>query len=768
MLDDARRGDSQSDNRSSASSGAGASGLGSTSAADIPLNGSGIQANRASGTGSSVASGQSDEKAPLKTTLLAYRKDTLAAFAATLKEADVGQFLSLFAGNYGRSDKVQCDLALCLFSPGDSTESFVHDIASLKLIAKVPCVLAVATEGALSQIQEIKSELAVDDILFLPLPPPELGKILKTYVASLRIEKKKRSGRAEFSRKSPALGSILVENGIISPLQLKKALDYQKETAGHRLGDALVNLGYIDEFQKTHFLASQMGVPVATPKQFASADLNVVALIPERIAREYHCIALEKQEDELIVGMVDTTNLKLLDNLRDLTDLVIRPILGTLEDISVSIDRYYRDIASHRSASDLMADLATEVQYIKKVEDEMGVEEAASAGAELGIIKLVNMLIANAVRDKASDIHIEPMEKELLVRYRIDGDLRRVMSPPRHSHQAIITRIKILSDLNIAERRLPQDGRMVVKIGSKEVDVRVSILPSIWGEKAVLRILDKEAYEKSMVNLGFGDHEFAIFKENINKPYGMVVVTGPTGSGKSTTLYAALQQIKDVSTNIITVEDPVEYHMDGITQVPVNSAIGMSFATALRSILRQDPDTILIGEIRDSETADIAIKMALTGHLVFSTLHTNDAASAIARFTDIGVAPLLLASSLNLVIAQRLVRRICPRCKVPYTPAAELVAELHLPVKDPTGVKFHMGEGCVACNGTGYSGRLGVFEMLTVSREVRKLILRGAGTQEISDQAEKEGMKNLRQAGIDLVLRGETTIEQVLAATSEI
>jgi type IV pilus assembly protein PilB len=360
------------------------------------------------------------------------------------------------------------------------------------------------------------------------------------------------------------------------------------------------------------------------------------------------------------------------------------------------------------------------------------------------------------------------MEKELVVRYRIDGELRRVMSPPRHSHQAIITRIKILSDLNIAERRLPQDGRMVVKIGLKEVDVRVSILPTIFGEKCVLRILDKEAYEKSMHNLGFTEDNFAIFREYINKPYGMVVVTGPTGSGKSTTLYSALQQIKDVTSNIITVEDPVEYHMEGITQVPVNAAIGMSFATALRSILRQDPDTILIGEIRDNETADIAVKMALTGHLVFSTLHTNDAASAIARFVDIGIPPLLLASSLNLVVAQRLVRKICPRCKVPYTPPQELLEELQLPVADPAAVKFHMGEGCVTCNGVGYSGRIGIYELLPVSREIRRLILKGAPTLDIHDQAEREGMKSLRQSGIELVLRGETTIEQVLAATTEL
>ena len=378
------------------------------------------------------------------------------------------------------------------------------------------------------------------------------------------------------------------------------------------------------------------------------------------------------------------------------------------------------------------------------------------------------MLIANAVRDRASDIHIEPMEKELSVRYRIDGELRRVMSPPRHSHQAIITRIKILSDLNIAERRLPQDGRMVVKIGMKEVDVRVSILPTIFGEKCVLRILDKEAYEKSMYNLGFTDHELKIFRENINKPHGMIVVTGPTGSGKSTTLYSALQQIKDVTSNIITVEDPVEYHMEGITQVPVNAAIGMSFANALRSILRQDPDTILIGEIRDNETADIAVKMALTGHMVFSSMHTNDASSAVARFVDIGIPPLLLASSLNLVIAQRLVRKICSRCKVAYTPPQEMIDQLNLKVKPAEEVKFHMGEGCVTCNGVGYQGRIGIFEMLNASREIKKLILKNASTMEIQDCAEREGMKTLRQAGIELVLRGDTTIEQVLAATTEL
>jgi type IV pilus assembly protein PilB len=709
-----------------------------------------------------------ENQAPIKTTILAYRKESLHNFTQVLKAAEVGPFLNLSAAGLGHAEKVQCEMALAVFSPGDSLESFIQDVATLKLISKVTCLLVVVDEGAMGQVSEAKGEIAADEIIYLPLPSQELGKILRTFVASLRIEHRKNAQRSDFARRAQPLGAILVENGIITSVQLKKALDFQKETTNLRLGESLVSLGYIDEFQKTRFLASQLGVAVATPKQFASADLNVVALIPERVAREYHCIALEKNGSNLTVAMVDTSNLRLLDNLRDQTDLNIHPVLGTHEDITVSIERYYRDIASHRSASDLMADLATEVQYIKKVEEEMGVEEAASAGAELGIIKLVNMLIANAVRDKASDIHIEPMEKELSVRYRIDGELRRVMSPPRHSHQAIITRIKILSDLNIAERRLPQDGRMVVKIGLKEVDVRVSILPTIFGEKCVLRILDKEAYEKSMFNLGFTEHELAIFKENIARPHGMIVVTGPTGSGKSTTLYSALQQIKDVTSNIITVEDPVEYHMEGVTQVPVNAAIGMSFANALRSILRQDPDTILIGEIRDHETADIAVKMALTGHMVFSSLHTNDASSAIARFVDIGIPPLLLASSLNLVVAQRLIRKICPRCKVAFSPSQEIVDELKLSVKDAATVKFYMGEGCVTCNGVGYSGRMGIFELLSVSREIRKLIIKNAPTMEIQDTAEREGMKTLRQAGMELVLKGETTVEQVLAATTDL
>jgi len=626
-------------------------------------------------------------------------------------------------------------------------------------------VVAVVDERMRKIIAEEKIDIAADDYLFMPVNESVLAKMLKTSIVSIRLSRRNVHFRNDFNRNSAGLGQILVEHKLIDALQLKKAREFQK-TSRQRLGDALVELGYIDEDQKLQFLSSQLGVGLATPRQFAAADLNVVALIPDYIARRHKCVALEKHGTELVVAMSDVLNLTLLDSLRDATDLTIKPVLGKPEDIATTIERYYQDIASHKDASVLMADLADNVEYVQEHKEDVDLAEMAAAGAELGIIKLVNIVIANAIRDKASDIHIEPMEKELIIRYRIDGDLRKVLSPPKRSHQAIVTRIKILSNLDIAERRLPQDGRMVVKVGHREVDIRVSLLPTVFGEKAVLRILDKEAFEKSITNLGFTSYDEGIFRQQIAKPYGMIIVTGPTGSGKSTTLYSALQSIKSVTRNIITVEDPVEFHMEGIDQVHVNTKIGLTFGSALRSMLRQDPDVVLVGEIRDEETADIATKMALTGHLVFSTLHTNDAASSIARFVDIGIPPILLASSLNLIVAQRLVRRICTKCRTEIRPDAELLEKIG--VNQSLSTKHYKGEGCVTCNGTGFSGRIGIFELLTVSKEIRKLVLRSASTIEIQEQAEMEGMKTLRQAGIEMALRGDTTIEQVIAATTEI
>lgn len=704
----------------------------------------------------------SPEEHRVRLALLAYNQYGLDEIRNLVVASGIDGLLEVTGGDLAKHSAIECDMAMAVFTVHDDPERYISDLAGLRLVRKIPVVFAVISEGAQERIGDYIPQLPTGDILNLPEPPGKLIKTVMTQVVSQKIRTEKKALSRE-GRGPRRLGEVLVEHGLITPLQLKKALDYQKGT-DLRLGESLVVLGYIDEEQKNSFLASQLGVEQAKAKQYASADINTVALIPEHIARRNTCIALEKDEVGLVVAMMDVLDLDLLDRLRDITDMTIVPVLGSREDIEEAIERYYRDVSSQQDATELVADLG-EVEYMKEEEEELSVEEAAAAGAEVGIVKLVNMLLTNAVKDRASDIHIEPGEKDLLIRYRVDGDLRRVMTPPKQSHQAIITRIKILSDLDIANRRTPQDGSLTVKMGHRQVDVRVSILPTIFGEKAVLRILDKDAFEKSVDNLGFTKEGVEVFESQITKPYGMIIVTGPTGSGKSTTLYTAIQVVQSATRNIITVEDPVEFVMPGITQVNVNTKTGLTFAAALRSILRQDPDIVLIGEVRDGETADIAIKMALTGHLVFSTLHTNDAASSIARFVDIGIPPLLLGSALNLVVAQRLVRRICSKCKVEYSPEPELIEQLGI---GGSGKKFFRGEGCVNCNGSGYSGRLGLFEMLTISRSIRKMILRNAATVEIQEQAEKEGMQTLRQAGIRKILDGETTVEQVIAVTTEI
>jgi type IV pilus assembly protein PilB len=704
------------------------------------------------------------DNTPVRLALLAYQEKGLVSLQELFQNPGLAGRFQLETGDLGSHNGTECDIAVSVFSNGDKIEAFISDIASLRYVKNIPIVFAVVTESARPVFLPYQEEVPTHNILQLPMLPEEFNKAIMTSVVNIKLKDGKKGDRVDFNEHSKFLGSILVEHGIITPLQLKRALDYQRGS-DQRLGDVLVTLNFITEVQKIQFLAGQLGVDIATPKQFASADLNLIAIIPEHVARRHRCIALEKAGSTLIVAMEDVLDLRTLDSLRDITDLAIKPILATSSEIGTSIERFYRDISSQRDASELIDNMGGDVEYVEQKSEEVDIEEATAAGAELGIIKLVNILIANAIRDRASDIHIEPMEHALAVRYRIDGDLKKVMSPPKAFHLAIVARIKILSQLDIAERRLPQDGRMVVKIRHREVDIRVSILPSVFGEKAVLRILDKEAFEKSVSNLGFNERNRETFRSQIAKPYGMVIVTGPTGSGKSTTLYSAIQQIKNVTRNIVTVEDPVEFHMSGITQVHINTKIDLTFGNALRAILRQDPDIILIGEIRDQETADIAIKMALTGHLVFSTLHTNDAASTISRFVDIGIPPLLLGSSLNLIIAQRLVRRICPNCKKKYTPAPELLEQLNL--KQRQNFKFFKGEGCVSCNGTGYFGRTGLFEMLDISTEIRKMILKNAPTMEIQKKAVQEGMQTLRQAGMEKVLAGETTIEQVIAVSTE-
>jgi type IV pilus assembly protein PilB len=658
------------------------------------------------------------------------------------------------------------DMAFAVYDGKMPIGQFVSDCARLKFTHAIQQVFAVATEDGRELLMHHRAEIVADDVIYLPVDLAEFARLFASRVTAIYAARQP-VGR---STKNPAakarpLGDLLVSHRVISGGQLKQALDFQKGTR-LKLGEILIELGFINEEQRLHFLSSQQGVEVVTPRQYALADHNVVALIPEHVARRHTCCAVERRDRELLVVMTDVQDLRLLDKLRDITELTIRPLLGSAVDILAAIDRFYHTINSHKDATTLIADLGDRIEFVQENAAEIDVDTTAAEGAEQGIVKLVNLLVANAVVDHASDIHIEPQAAELIVRYRIDGELRRVMSPPRQSHQAIITRLKILSNLDIAERRVPQDGRMSVRIENREVDIRVSILPSVFGEKAVLRILDKKNSVGDVSGLGFTPHDEQVFRSQIAKPYGIILVTGPTGSGKSTTLYAALQAIRDPSKNIVTVEDPVEYHIREITQVQVNTKAGLTFGTALRSILRQDPDVVLIGEIRDQETADIAIKMSLTGHLVLSTLHTNDAAGAIARLTDIGVPPLLLGSSLNLILAQRLVRKICPRCRKEYTPPPEMIEQLNL--HDVAQPRFYHGVGCIDCNGVGYAGRTAIVEMMPVSRNLRTLILRSAPTSDLQTLAEQEGMQSLRQAGIQLALAGITTIEQVIAATIEV
>jgi type IV pilus assembly protein PilB len=703
----------------------------------------------------------------VRLSLLSYRSKSRTELFQTLKkiESEFPGKLMVRDGDLAAAGDLSCDIAVVLFDKDDRIDTFIADMTALREKNSISILFAVVTMEAETTFIPHRDEVPTAHILNLPMAPADFSHAIMSGVAALSLKKEKNPIRSTFVSQSKFLGGILVEHGIIDPLQLKKALDIQKGTRD-RLGNVLVTLGYITDQQKMLFLSRQLGVGIASPRQFTAAETSLVALIPEHLCRSGNCIALERKDNTLIVAMEDVLNLQLLDALRDITELVIAPILGSHFDISSSLNRYFSEINSQENASALVDDISGGMEYIDQKEKEVNIDDVTSAETGAGVINLVNNIIMNAVRDRASDIHFEPQEKHLLIRFRIDGDLRTVMSPPKQLHPAIIALVKILSNLDIAEQRLPQDGRMMVRIKKREIDIRVSILPSVLGEAVVLRILDKEAFEKSVRNLGFNQHHLTIFTSQITMPHGMIVVTGPTGSGKSTTLYSAIQQIKNPMTNIVTVEDPVEFHIDGIRQVQINSSIGLSFGAVLRSILRQDPDIILIGEIRDQETADIAIKMALTGHLVFSTLHTNDAVSSISRFVDIGIPSLLLSSSLNLVIAQRLVRRICPKCKVEYKPEKELLDQLRMSGNPPPN--FYRGQGCVNCNGSGFQGRTGLFEMLTISKEIRKLILCNASTMDIQDMAIKEGMVTIRQSGIAKVLAGETTIDQVIAVSTDL
>ena len=557
------------------------------------------------------------------------------------------------------------------------------------------------------------------------------------------------------------LGDILIKEGLITREQLQQALAEQRASK-HRLGYVLVKLGLVQELEITKLLARQYRMPAVDLSRF-EVDPKLVKLIPADLASKHVVLPLKREGRTLTIAMADPTDHGLLEDLKFITRYDLFPVIAGEYTLRALIERHYE--SSDQQLQSILKDmegLDDDVEVLKEEEE----DSAAANVDDAPVVKLINGLLTDAVKRGASDIHIEPFEHEIRVRYRIDGALLEVMKPPLKMKAALNSRIKILSQLNIAERRVPQDGRLKLKMGTRVIDFRVSTLPVLFGEKIVLRILDKGNLTLDLTKFGFEVKAEADLMKAILNPYGMVLVTGPTGSGKTTTLYSCLQRINTIDTNIMTAEDPVEYNLMGINQVLVRPDIGLSFAAALKAFLRQDPNIIMIGEIRDLETGGIAIKAALTGHLVLSTLHTNDAASTITRMIDMGIEAFNVASAVNLVVAQRLVRRICSECKGPHTYKDEELRSLGTDLESLRQLKFMKGRGCDVCSGTGYKGRQGLYEVMALSPELRRMILRGASVAELQAQAVVEGMLTLRMDGMKKIERGVTTLEEVVKETA--
>ena len=569
---------------------------------------------------------------------------------------------------------------------------------------------------------------------------------------------------AEFNPQFSRIGEILVHQQKVSESQLNEALLQQKNTH-EKLGQTLMDMNFIDEDDLMTVYSMQLGYKKADNFILLDADSTVSAMIPEDFARTNRVLAVSKNETTLIVAMEDPEDLVAIDSIKRLTKLNPEILVTGPTLLEKALEKVYGEIQKSAEVDEAISGI-TVISGQEGFEELVDLSPDKASVEDAPIVKLVNLILQEAIKERATDIHLEPQEGQVTVRIRIDGVLQIIMTPPISSLSGLSTRIKILSKLNIAEKRLPQDGRFSIKAPGKDIDVRVSILPTVYGEKVVMRLLDKTGFDFNLSSLGFPQENLGIFKKVINQPYGLVVVSGPTGSGKSTSLYASLKEIKNERTNITTVEDPVEYQLDGINQVQVFEDIGLTFAGSLRSILRQDPDILLIGEIRDGETADIAVKFALTGHLVFSTVHANDAPGTITRLLDIGIAPFLVGSCLNLVMAQRLVRRLCAKCKEEYTPTKE---ELDFIGLDSGRVKEDLwrAKGCAECRNTGYRGRTAIFEMIPMSRNLRSLVYDNANEDEIREAALKNGMIALREAGIKRVLDGTTTIEEILRSTVE-
>ncbi|MHB8154972.1 MAG: GspE/PulE family protein [Candidatus Omnitrophota bacterium] len=561
------------------------------------------------------------------------------------------------------------------------------------------------------------------------------------------------------------LTEILINNKLISAEHLTQALKVQA-TKGGKLSDILVELKFVEESELITTLSEGLGLPLIDLKRF-KIDLDIAKIIPVDIARHYQIIPISKMGDTITLAMADPLNIFAIDHVQALTGFKINPIISSVVDINQTIELSYPD-TSKGIIEDLVKEMT--VSSIELIKEE---KEAFPSDQELDrishdapVIKVVNMILEESIKKGASDVLVEPYEKKLRIRFRIDGMLQEQKAPPKSMHASIVSRIKVIAELDIAEHRLPQDGRFKVKILNREVDFRVSILPSSYGEKVALRILDKSQANLDTKKLGFSDHALGILAKVSLLPHGMILVCGPTGSGKTTTLYAVLKSVDSPDKNIVTVEDPVEFQLEGINQVTAKPEIGLNFAAALRSILRQDPDIIMIGEIRDYETVDIAIKSALTGHLVLSTLHTTTAAGAVVRLVNMGVEPYLINSSLVCVIAQRLVRKICSYCKEAYLLKNDIAQSLKLDLSKISNLQFYKGKGCQHCFNSGYSGRTVIAEVLQLSQKIRDLILTGSQEQFIKQQARMEGMKTLREDGLQAALKGYTTIEEVLRVTT--
>jgi type IV pilus assembly protein PilB len=596
---------------------------------------------------------------------------------------------------------------------------------------------------------------------------------------------------------SAKLGEILVRENLISPQHLREALDYQREHGG-RLGFNLVKLGLISDDMITAVLSRQYGIPSVNLDLF-NIDPSVISLIPQEVAQKHSVLPLSRVGATLTLAMVDPTNVFAMDDVKFMTGLNVEPVVVAEGSVQQAIAKYYgssREIELATVATEELPkngsknnganggitkdDLVSldsidfdhnQSEDVEVLEDneEIDLSTLSKMSEDAPVVRLTNVLLVDSLRRGASDIHIEPYEKELRIRFRIDGVLYDVMHPPLKMRDALISRIKIMSKLDISEKRLPQDGRIKIKVKvdsrSRELDFRVSTLPTLFGEKVVLRLLDKQNLMLDMTKLGFEPESLTKFKRNISKPYGMVLVTGPTGSGKTNTLYSALQSLNTVETNIMTAEDPVEFNLAGINQVQMKEQIGLNFAAALRSFLRQDPNIVLVGEIRDFETAEIAIKAALTGHLVLSTLHTNDAPSTISRLMNMGIEPFLVATSVNLIQAQRLIRRVCKDCKQDHPTPAEALIEVGFTIEEAKTMKTFKGKGCATCNNTGYKGRIGLYEVMEITDELRELILIGASALELRKKAIDDGMITLRESGLHKIRAGVTTVEEVVRET---